>query len=785
MAPAVFGVGRSGGRVAPDKKRPGIVERIILKFAVIGGAYFLFKNQTIMKSIRLPSAVHGPIKLAVKLGAATALLLVLSVLGAFAGANPPQFIDLGTLGGDWSIATGVNASGQVTGSSYTADGSTQPFIWDAVNGMQNIVGETNATAAAINNAGQVVGTAVHGEDFVQVTENGILITHVDKSRAFIWDSIRGLQELGTLGGDFSYAYSINNNGQVVGTAQTTGGAWHVFIWDSINGMQDLGTPDGVASTPTSISDSGQIVGFAQIAPGGDSHAFLWDPVGGALDLGTFGGQTSWASDVNAAGQVIGYAQTSDGVFRPFVWDAVNGMRDLGMPDTGTWVPEKINGNGEVVGYLFTGVPGSAESAFHWDPISGAEDLGLGVSLAFGINDAGQIVGQIQSADAPVAHAFLLNPPPPAIASLTPSTIIAGSAGITLLVNGGGFRTGSTVFWNGSERQTTTVSASQLAVQISSADLIGGADIVTVLVTVQNPNGAISNPGSFTITPANVASVQSGAADPGAVTTVSTAPTASGQSGVTATLQNTGSSPVTVAAASYSSDPSGTSFNAGGGFTDLQISGADFSMTATANFYYPSTIDASTEAGLALMYFNGSAWVPVLSDNGSAPLKDTTDNLDGTISGGRFTVIFSATSTPQITQLQGTFFAAANPTITFTGFLSPIGGADATGGTFANPLRTFKMGSTIPVKFSGSQYGAPLVTGIQTLQVIKYSNATTSATPIDATPQDAATAGDQFRLSNGQWIFNLDTKGTGMSVGIWQLNAKLSDGSTHVAWIQLK
>ena len=52
-------------------------------------------------------------------------------------------------------------------------------------------------------------------------------------------------------------------------------------------------------------------------------------------------------------------------------------------------------------------------------------------------------------------------------------------------------------------------------------------------------------------------------------------------------------------------------------------------------------------------------------------------------------------------------------------------------------------------------------------------------------QDSATAGDQFRLSDGQWIFNLDTKGTGMSMGIWLLRATLSDGSQHAAWIQLK
>ena len=47
------------------------------------------------------------------------------------------------------------------------------------------------------------------------------------------------------------------------------------------------------------------------------------------------------------------------------------------------------------------------------------------------------------------------------------------------------------------------------------------------------------------------------------------------------------------------------------------------------------------------------------------------------------------------------------------------------------------------------------------------------------------SGDQFRLANGQWIFNLDTRATGMSAGTWVLLATLSDGSQHTAWIQLK
>jgi hypothetical protein len=122
---------------------------------------------------------------------------------------------------------------------------------------------------------------------------------------------------------------------------------------------------------------------------------------------------------------------------------------------------------------------------------------------------------------------------------------------------------------------------------------------------------------------------------------------------------------------------------------------------------------------------------------------------------------------------------------FNGFLSPVGGADATGGSFSSPLRTFKLNSTIPLKFTISCSGTPVTTGTHTLQAIKWSDSTTAGTPIDATPTDAGTIGNQFRLTDSQWHFNLDTKATGMSTGKWQLIVTLSDGSQHSAWIQLK
>ena len=59
------------------------------------------------------------------------------------------------------------------------------------------------------------------------------------------------------------------------------------------------------------------------------------------------------------------------------------------------------------------------------------------------------------------------------------------------------------------------------------------------------------------------------------------------------------------------------------------------------------------------------------------------------------------------------------------------------------------------------------------------------TLINATPQGAASIGNSFGLVGNAWNFNLDTKGTGMTTGIWQLICTLSDGSQHSCWIQVK
>jgi len=93
-------------------------------------------------------------------------------------------------------------------------------------------------------------------------------------------------------------------------------------------------------------------------------------------------------------------------------------------------------------------------------------------------------------------------PLPRITSINPSAVLAGSADITLTVNGNNFVPDSVVRWNGQPRTTMFVNSTQLQAQIPAADLTATG---TAAVTVFTPpaGGGESNPITFTIeTPPN-------------------------------------------------------------------------------------------------------------------------------------------------------------------------------------------------------------------------------------------------------------------------------------------
>ena len=90
---------------------------------------------------------------------------------------------------------------------------------------------------------------------------------------------------------------------------------------------------------------------------------------------------------------------------------------------------------------------------------------------------------------------------PVISSLSPSSATAGGPQFTLTVNGsdfGGVLTTATVRWNGSNRQTTRVSITQLTAIITAED-IAEAGTAQVTVRIQGPGPDDTSPAvSFNI-----------------------------------------------------------------------------------------------------------------------------------------------------------------------------------------------------------------------------------------------------------------------------------------------
>ena len=212
-------------------------------------------------------------------------------------------------------------------------------------------------------------------------------------------------DLGALGFDVSRAHDINQTGQISGDTLNANGEWRAFLWTAGTMVEippltghgsDYGYGFGLNATGTVVGESGF------------SDAFLWDG-GATIPLGNFGGGgSSFAYAVNDAGQVVGQSGDVNGYSHAFLWE--NGvMTDLGTL-TGTWwgwsEAHDINQVGDIVGLSDT--RSGDQKAFLWSQgvMTDIGGLGGGYSIAYAINDLGQIAGMSYTPWPSYSHATL-------------------------------------------------------------------------------------------------------------------------------------------------------------------------------------------------------------------------------------------------------------------------------------------------------------------------------------------------------------------------------------------
>jgi len=172
----------------------------------------------------------------------------------------PQFDQL--LGvNDNDVAVGFYTDGHGVNHGFSYDILTHTFKTIAVSG------DTNVTAAAVNNVGDVAGFATNGGGTVE---------------AFLERADGKPTRLSFPGATATQAFGVNNGDEVVGDyTEGTGSnaATHGFVWVPGFGFETVNDPNGTASTTINgVNDHGALVGFYTDA-GGHTDGLLATPEG--------------------------------------------------------------------------------------------------------------------------------------------------------------------------------------------------------------------------------------------------------------------------------------------------------------------------------------------------------------------------------------------------------------------------------------------------------------------------------------------------------------------------
>ena len=353
----------------------------------------------------------------------------LSEYNAWLFAGPPSFRLLNNLG--MVVDTADTGFSDPYSPCFTDCSINHTVLWQngVLTDLKALGGGTSSAPLSISENGRLV---------VGGSENGTKdpLTRFPEYDAVLWRGGHKAKKLGTFGGNFSVAVSVNNLGQVVGGATNatpdqyaqglgpcwslncwpSATQWRAFLWHS-GVMTDLGTlgtgNDAVAGL---INATGQVAGVSYTNTTANrttkvptQDPFFWEPGNPMVDVGTLGGTLGFPTWLNNKGQMVGQSNLAGNKkYHPFLWKKGANLKDLGTLGGDSGTANWINEAGQIVG----GAWSTGNQAFHavlWKN-GKAQDLGVLAgfkhSLAYSINSKGQIVGCVTNNLNGCARAFL-------------------------------------------------------------------------------------------------------------------------------------------------------------------------------------------------------------------------------------------------------------------------------------------------------------------------------------------------------------------------------------------
>ncbi|HLV79760.1 MAG TPA: hypothetical protein VKT32_05735 [Chthonomonadaceae bacterium] len=421
-------------------------------------------------------------------------------------------VDLGTLGGTQSVAYGINFYGRVVGQSATGavDGSGNPILHAFLTESNSVIdpnaddlytlGGNDSIALGINDNVLIVGAAQDA--------NGI-------TWSTLWDAgntqnLGALSSLNTPIND--QANGINNSGVIVGQSITDSGVNHAFLYTNI--LSDLTPTLSGASAATAINASGQVAGVYTNPAIEEPDAFLWTN-GSMTEIGTLG-ISSMAHALNSYGLVVGESATSGNGTHAFLY-ANAGIMDLNtlLPANSGWTLVSaygINDVGQIVG-VGNGPNGS--HGFLLTPTPALKSFSCSPSSPIGGKAA---TGKITLATAaPAGGAMVaLSSSNPAVLSVPQTvTVPFGATSVSFPLNPAFVTSSTPVTLSAARAVTKTLALTVQPVGLTNLTLspstVTGSKSVTgrvtlsgpapsggLVITISNTNPAATAPSSVTV-----------------------------------------------------------------------------------------------------------------------------------------------------------------------------------------------------------------------------------------------------------------------------------------------